>query len=199
MMHRYQNLQSGFARFLPPFLSLSLSFSTATPVSYTPRDRIDRKEGICPGQFRFELFAIFFILFPLVYTCVCVCVYICTYIRVEFPREEKDWTEIDTRKIFGVERKILVFRETVPLETLSYRGCHPADGAGEGRGDVAIRKWRRRLLRGTMPMRTYLFERILFNFFPLEIYLKFPCCTSNRFLLYRVEIFVSTLYSLIIW
>lgn len=64
---------------------------------------------------------------------MCVCVYIRTYIRVEFPREEKDWTEIDTRKIFGVERKILVFRETVPLETLSYRGCHPADGAGEGR------------------------------------------------------------------
>lgn len=130
---------------------------------------------------------------------MCVCVYIRTYIRVEFPREEKNSTEIDTRKIFGVERKILVFRETVPLETLSYRGCHPADGAGEGRGDVAIRKWRRRLLRGTMPMRTYLFERILFNFFPLEIYLKFPRCTSNRFLLYRVEIFVSTLYSLIVW
>lgn len=174
--------------------SLSLSHSPQLHQSRTHREieSTGRKEYV-RGNFDLN-YSQFSLSYSRLCIRVCVCVYIRTYIRVEFPREEKDSTEIDMRKIFGVECKILVFRETVPLETLSYRGCHPAKGRGEG-----IRKWRRRLLPGTMPMRTYLFERILFNFFPLEIYLKFPCCTSNRFLLYRVEIFVSTLYSLIVW
>lgn len=195
-MHRYQNLQSGFARFLPPFLSLSLSFSTATPVSYTPRDRIDGKEGICPGQFRFELFAIFFILFPLVYTCVCVYIYVRIsgsnfHVRRKIRRRQirERFSAWSAKSLFSAKR----------FPWKPYLIAVAIQRMGQGRGDVAIRKWRRRLLRGTMPMRTYLFERILFNFFPLEIYLKFPCCTSNRFLLYRVEIFVSTLYSLIVW
>lgn len=49
------------------FATVSLSLSLSSFPSYSPsRDRIAVCRGICPWQFGFELFAIFFISFPVI-------------------------------------------------------------------------------------------------------------------------------------